>query len=312
MTARLRNGNAGPALAASLVLVLSLAACGSSAGKAGPATSARSVPTATTKRSVTTTSAATTSTMSLVSTTSTAPARPASSTPTTGSPPAPTGSLRGKVVAIDPGHDGGNENAPATVNALVPAGGFEKPCDTTGTETDDGYPEHAFTFDVATRLAAILRAQGATVVMTRSNDTGVGPCVNVRAQIGNDAHADAAVSIHADGGPTGGRGVQILEPAGAAGAVQTIVAPSAVLGADLRAAFSSGTGTGPSTYLGQNGIMLRSDLGGLNLSTVPKAFVECGNMRNAQDATLLESPAFRQKAAQAVATGLTAFLTASP
>ena len=54
--------------------------------------------------------------------------------------------------------------------------------------------------------------------------------------------------------------------------------------------------------------MERSDLGGLNLSNVPKVFIETGNMRNATDASLLESADFRQHAAQALAVGLNQFL----
>ena len=34
----------------------------------------------------------------------------------------------------------------------------------------------------------------------------------------------------------------------------------------------------------------RSDLGGLNLSTVPKIFIECGNMRNADEAAKFQDP----------------------
>ena len=40
------------------------------------------------------------------------------------------------------------------------------------------------------------------------------------------------------------------------------------------------------------------DLGGLNLSTVPKVLIECANMRNAQDAATVQSPAWRQNAAR--------------
>ena len=38
------------------------------------------------------------------------------------------------------------------------------------------------------------------------------------------------------------------------------------------------------TYLGNAGLSERSDLGGLNLSDVPKVFIETGNMRSATDA----------------------------
>ena len=85
-----------------------------------------------------------------------------------------------------------------------------KACDTTGTQTDAGYAEAAFNWDVSLRLRALLLAQGARVVLTRSSNTGVGPCVNVRAAIGNRAHADAVISIHADGGPADGRGFQVI------------------------------------------------------------------------------------------------------
>jgi N-acetylmuramoyl-L-alanine amidase len=64
----------------------------------------------------------------------------------------------------------------------------------------------------------------------------------------------------------------------------------------------------PSTYTGKDGVTVRGDLGGLNLSTVPKVFIETGNMRNATDAALLTDPAFRQRAAEAISAGLDDFL----
>ena len=76
--------------------------------------------------------------------------------------------LAGKVVAIDPGHNPNNWKHLAEIGKPVPAGGFLKTCDTTGTESANGYTEAAFNFDVATRLAHILKTAGATVVLTRS------------------------------------------------------------------------------------------------------------------------------------------------
>ncbi|MFI5064814.1 MAG: N-acetylmuramoyl-L-alanine amidase, partial [Streptosporangiales bacterium] len=134
------------------------------------------------------------------------------------------------------------------------------------------------------------------------------PCVTQRAAIGNQAHAGAAVSIHADGGPPGGRGFAILEPV-ADGINNDIIGPSARLAADLRTAFAAGTGEPVSSYDGTNGIQPRDNLAGTNLSTVPKVFIECANMRNPADAALVTSPAWQAKAAQAITTGLTTFLT---
>jgi N-acetylmuramoyl-L-alanine amidase len=243
--------------------------------------------------------------------TTAAPATTTTAAPTTTKAPPPNG-LAGRVVVIDPGHNGANGANPAIINQLVPAGGFMKACDTTGTATDAGYSEAAYNFDVATRMVAILTAKGIKVVLTRPSNTGVGPCVNQRAAIGNAAHADAAISVHADGAPANGRGFHVIQPALVPGYTDGIVTPSHQLALAVRASFLAGTGMPYSTYIGVQGLDTRGDLGGLNLSTVPKVFIECGNMRNAADAGLFTSADFRQLAAQALAQGIEAFLTSLP
>jgi N-acetylmuramoyl-L-alanine amidase len=220
----------------------------------------------------------------------------------------PSSPLAGKVVAIDPGHDGGNESHPDQIAQLVPQGdGQEKACDTTGTNGNDGYTEHQFNFTVALDVEVLLKAKGITVVMTRTNDTGVGPCVNVRADIGNNAHADAAVSIHADGYDGNGHGYQILTAIQSAGGPANDAA-SQRLAVDEHTALSAGSGLVPSTYAGTDGYEPRDDIAGLNLSTVPKVLVELGNMRDPGDLALEESPTGQQNMAQAVANGIIAFL----
>ncbi len=58
--------------------------------------------------------------------------------------------LAGKVVALDPGHDGGNETHPDQIAQLVPQGfGQYKACDTTGANAADGYTEHQSNFQIA-------------------------------------------------------------------------------------------------------------------------------------------------------------------
>ena len=217
--------------------------------------------------------------------------------------------LAGRVIALDPGHNGANWSHPAIIDRLVNVITELKACDTAGAETDAGYTEHAFTFDVAMRLARLLRAEGAAVVLTRHNDSGVGPCVTQRAKIGNRAHADAAISIHADGGPPSGTGFEVIAPGRISGAPDArVIGPSARLAADVRNAYHRITGEPYSDYVGTKGLDVRTDLGGLNLSTVPKVFIECANMRNAADASRLTSPRFRERIAVALAAGFTAFL----
>ncbi|TYB45657.1 N-acetylmuramoyl-L-alanine amidase [Actinomadura chibensis] len=234
--------------------------------------------------------------------TSTVPPTALSGTPTGASP-----SLSGKTIVIDPGHNGGNAAHPEVIDKQVFIGNGYKPCNTTGTSTEQGYSEHAFTWDVANRLAAVLRARGAKVTLTRRNDTGVGPCVTTRAEIANRLRADAVVSIHADGAEPSGHGFHVIEPE-PVGRNAAIVQPSGRLGTALRDAYRSGTGMPPATYVGRDGLDRRDDLGGLNMSTVPAVFIECGNMQNAGDAAKLSDAAFRQRMAGAMASGVGAFL----
>ena len=227
--------------------------------------------------------------------------------------PRPALPLAGKVVVIDPGHNPHNPEHVAQIDSLVPACGFLKPCDTVGTQTDAGYPEYDFTLDVARRARVILRAAGAKVILTHNGRTAYGPCVNIRAAIGNRAHADATVAIHADGGPPGGYGFAILVPElvqNASTDNSPIIEPSRRLAGAMVGHFAAVTGQNLSTYLGAGGIMPRNDLAGLNLSTVPKLFIECANMRNARDAVKVASPRWRQLAAQGIADSMSAFLAA--
>ena len=217
-------------------------------------------------------------------------------------------SLRGRTVAIDPGHNGGNSRHAREISRLVDAGTHEKACDTVGTQTRTGYTESAHNLDVALRLAVVLRRAGARVVLTRRTNSDWGPCITRRAAIGNRAHADVAISIHADGGPTGGRGFHVIYPATVRGLTDDIAAASYRLALAVRRAYRAETGLPYATYTAPVGLARRSDLGGLNLSDVPKVFLEAGNMRNATDARLLASPAFRQREANAIARGLAAFL----
>jgi N-acetylmuramoyl-L-alanine amidase len=214
----------------------------------------------------------------------------------------------GPVVALNPGHNGGNASNPAEINRQVPAGfGEYKACDTTGTETNAGYSEHAFNWDVTLRVRTILQAHGVRVILTRPNDSGVGPCVDQRAAIGNQAGVAAVVSIHSDGAAPDGHGFHVCyasrPPAGA-----QVDAKSRALSTAVHDALGRSSGLVPSTYLGSNGYFPRSDLAGLNLATVPATFLELGNMRNAGDAALLTSVAGRQRIATAVAAGILSYV----
>ncbi|MGW5719754.1 N-acetylmuramoyl-L-alanine amidase [Amycolatopsis sp. NPDC003865] len=251
----------------------------------------------------------TTRTVTPTTVTSTPPGAPASVTPSPSPSPvaAPPPVATGKVVVLDPGHNGGNGAHPAEINRQVPAGrGQTKPCNTTGTATNAGYPEHAFTWDVAQRVGKALAAKGIRVVYTRQNDTGVGPCVDRRAAIGNEANADAVVSVHADGSTAAGaNGFHVAYSSPPLNAAQG--EPSTRLAQVVRDTLRT-SGFSTSNYIGGNGLSARTDLAGLNLSTRPAVLVECGNMRNAAEAARMTSPEGRQQYASAIAAAIEAYL----
>jgi N-acetylmuramoyl-L-alanine amidase len=215
--------------------------------------------------------------------------------------------LAGKIIGIDPGHNGHNHLDPAFIDHQIWNGREWEDCDTTGTETDSGYTEARYNWNVAMYLTRDLRRDGAKVVLTRHSNVGVGPCVNRRSEIINHAHANVAIDIHADGGPPTGRGFAILEPV-ADGPNDHVIKSSERFGYYVRSAFLKYTPMPTSTYDGVHGIKFRDDLAGLNLTRVPKVLVECGNMRNATDARLLTSSRFQQEVARALTAAIIHFL----
>jgi N-acetylmuramoyl-L-alanine amidase len=211
------------------------------------------------------------------------------------------------VVVLDPGHDGGNAAHPEVINRQVPAGGGRtKPCNTVGTSTVAGYPEHAFTWDVALRTRALLAGRGIRVVLTRPTDTGVGPCVDVRGRFGASVDADAVVSVHADGAAPGDSGFHVVE---AARAPRALGAASRRLAVAVHESMRSRSGLRVASYVaGGDGYATRDDLAGLTLANRPSVLVEAGNMRNPGDAALQSSAAGRQRIAAALAAGILAYL----
>jgi N-acetylmuramoyl-L-alanine amidase len=219
--------------------------------------------------------------------------------------------LAGRLVVLDPGHQLGNHNFPRRIHRLVPAGGFRKPCNTTGTATNGGYAEASLTWDVAVRLRERLRALGATVELTRhaNRQDRWGPCVDRRGRAGNRQHADLKLSIHADGTlARGAHGFHVIMPPDRRPWTHDIYRASRRLGLTLREALVD-RGLARATYLaGGTGLDVRRDLGTLNLSDVPTVMVELGNMRSPYDAAQMTRPGGRERYARALGLAVRRFL----
>ena len=211
--------------------------------------------------------------------------------------------IAGMIVFLDPGQNGAND---ASIARQVPDGrGGTKDCETSGSTTNDGYPEHSFTWEVALRIRSLLNQLGVRTAMSRGTDDALGPCVDERAAMANTLHPVAIVSIHADGGPPSGRGFNVnysappLNQAQAGPAVQF----ARIMREQLRA-----SGIPPANYIGQDGLYGHADLAELNLARYPAILVELGNMKNPADDALITTPDGRQKYAAAVVNGITGFL----
>jgi N-acetylmuramoyl-L-alanine amidase len=213
--------------------------------------------------------------------------------------------IAGMSVFLDPGHNGVYDSS---ITQQVPNGrGGTKECNTTGTATSDGYPEHAFNWDVAVRVRDALNQLGVHTAMSRDNDSSVGPCVDQRAAAANAMHPDAIVSIHADGASAAGHGfhVNYSNPP----MNDTQAGPAVQLATTMRDSLL-GSGLQTSTYIGSEGMYGRADLAGLNLAQYPAILVECGNMKNPDESAQMESADGRARYAAAVTQGIVSYLSA--
>jgi N-acetylmuramoyl-L-alanine amidase len=207
------------------------------------------------------------------------------------------------IVFLDPGHNGANDSS---ISRQVPTGrGGTKNCQESGTSTDNGYPEHTFTWDTTLRIRQELSALGVRTAMSRGNDTGLGPCVDERAEMANSLKPNAIVSIHADGGPPTGRGFHVNYSAPPLNQAQA--GPSVQFAQVMRDQLQA-SGLVPATYIGSGGLYPRADLAGLNLAQYPSILIELGNMKNPADVGLITTEEGRQKYADAVVRGIAGFL----
>ena len=231
----------------------------------------------------------------------------AAGTPVTSGVTASSLPLAGIVIAVDPGHNGGSAAHPSQIRRLVWIGNRWKACNTVGTSTVSGYAEHRFTLSVAIHVKERLQALGATVFLTRSTDTGVGPCIDVRGRFGAKVHAQLLVSIHGDGSSSTHHGFFVMRPGYVRGYTDDILTRSKTLALAIRRGLLD-TGLPMANYYATNGVVSRTDLGTLNMSNVPAVMVELGNMKNRTDAARMTSAPGRDRYAAGLVAGIRIFL----
>ena len=212
--------------------------------------------------------------------------------------------IAGMAVFLDPGHSGVSDSS--ITRQVTNGRGGTKDCQTTGTATSDGFPEHSFTWDVVLLIRDALTQRGVRTEISRADDNSVGPCIDRRAAAANAMRPDAIVSIHADGGPSSGPGFHVNYSSPPLNDAQA--EPAVQLATTMRDSLVA-SGLQESTYIGSNGLYGRADLAGLNLAEYPAVLVELGNMKNADDAAQMESADGQARYAAAVTQGIVAYLS---
>ena len=204
----------------------------------------------------------------------------------------------GFLVALDPGHQGSHvdmsakeENGPGSGEMKAKATGG-----TTGAYT--GLPEYQLNLDVALKVRDFLEERGYQVVMAREdNDTAISN--KERAQLANEAGADACVRIHANGS----------EDSSAQGALCLVMSPdnpyagqlyeeSNRLAESVLAAYCDATG------FANQGVVTNDTMTGLNWSEIPVMILEMGFMTNEHDDTKMADAAFQDVMAKSIADGI--------
>ncbi|WP_277051183.1 N-acetylmuramoyl-L-alanine amidase family protein [Ruania albidiflava] len=210
--------------------------------------------------------------------------------------------LVGVRIAVDPGHDGGRAEDPEAANRPVPDGrGDRVACNTTGATSGDGYSEHEFAFEVGEQLATQLDQLGAQVWMTRTDDEGIGPCVDRRGTFAEDNDVDLMLSIHASS----------AEDEDAPGFVAVVAgpplsdsqgAPSHELAHSLVQALEDAGFT--ANQDAQDPVVERSDDATLNFARRPAVLLELGQLHNPEEAEMMRSEEGQQRYVEALTEGV--------
>ncbi len=213
---------------------------------------------------------------------------------------ATTTSQTGKIVIIDPGHQGHGDS---TQEAIGPGSSQTKARVTSGTSgCVSGLDEYQLNLIVSLQLREELESRGYTVYMTReTHDVDISN--KERAEFATAHNGDIMVRIHANGSDDSSvNGALTMAPSGSNPFLSSdLIAQSQSLSQYIIDAYCAATG------FNSQGVYQTDEMSGINWSTMPVTIVEMGYMSNPTDDANMADAAMEKLMVAGIANGIDAY-----